>query len=75
MPIVVDPSHAIGYRFGVADLSRASFAMGIDGLLIECHPNPSVAKSDAAQQITPEMFSELAASLRKMAPGIGRRLK
>ena len=44
-------------------------------LLIECHPNPSEAKSDAAQQITPETFSELAASLRKMAPGIGRRLK
>lgn len=75
LPIVVDPSHAIGYRFGVADLSRAAFAMGIDGLLIECHPNPAEAKSDAAQQITPEMFSELAASLRKMAPGIGRRLK
>ena len=70
---MVDPSHAIGYRFGVADLSRAPLLW----VLMVCdriHPNRR-KKSDAAQQITPEMFSELAASLRKMAPGIGRRLK
>jgi 3-deoxy-7-phosphoheptulonate synthase len=51
LPVILDPSHAIGYAYGVADLSRACVAMGIDGLLIETHPNPKVAKSDAEQQL------------------------
>lgn len=51
LPIIVDPSHALGHRFGIIDLAKASTAMGVDGLLIESHPNPTEALSDAAQQI------------------------
>src|SRR3989338_2292008 len=35
LPIVLDPSHAMGYAYGVPSLSRACVAMGIDGLLVE----------------------------------------
>ncbi len=59
LPIIVDPSHALGARYGIADLSRAAVALKIDGLLIESHPNPENALSDAAQQLSLEALSEL----------------
>lgn len=71
LPVILDPSHAIGYAYGVADLSRACVAMGIDGLLIESHPNPKVAKSDAEQQLNFDEFRKLYASLGKVATAVG----
>ena len=74
LPIILDPSHAMGYRYGIADLSRACTAMGVDGLLIEVHPDPSVAKSDAAQQLTHQQFKDLYASLDKVALSVDRKI-
>ncbi len=74
LPIVLDPSHAIGYAYGVADLSRACVAMGIDGLLIESHPNPKVAKSDADQQLNFDEFRKLYASLKTVASAVGYKV-
>ncbi|MFT4644785.1 MAG: 3-deoxy-7-phosphoheptulonate synthase, partial [Planctomycetota bacterium] len=53
---------------------RACVAMGIDGLLIETHPDPSVAKSDAAQQLDYAMFEEMNASLKAVANAVGRTM-
>ena len=74
LPIILDPSHAIGFAYGVADLSKACVAMGVDGLLIETHPNPSVAKSDAAQQLNFNQFRELHAQLNGVAKAVGRTM-
>lgn len=74
LPIILDPSHAIGYAYGVADLSRACVAMGIDGLLIESHPNPKVAKSDAEQQLNFDEFRKLYASLKTVATAVGYKV-
>ncbi len=74
LPIVLDPSHAMGYRYGVGDISRACTAMGVEGLLIEVHPNPSVAKSDAAQQLDHNQFTELLGTLREVAKSIGKEI-
>lgn len=74
LPVVLDPSHAMGYAYGVPDLTRACTALGIDGLLIESHPNPAVAKSDAAQQLDPATFRKLYASLQPIAQAVGRKL-
>ena len=74
LPIILDPSHAMGYRYGVPDLARASTAMGIEGLLIEVHPDPSVAKSDAAQQLDHEAFRDLLTTLRPIATAVGRTI-
>ena len=74
LPIILDPSHAIGYAYGVPDLSRACVAMGIDGVLIETHPNPKVAKSDAEQQLNFDEFKTLYASLQKVADAVGYKV-
>lgn len=74
LPVVVDPSHAMGYRYGVADLTRAAVAMSVEGLLIESHPDPSVAKSDAAQQLNFDQFSEMYESLHPIARAVGRTI-
>lgn len=74
LPIILDPSHAIGYAYGVPDLSRACMAMGIDGLLIESHPNPKEAKSDASQQLNFEEFKALYGSLKKVADAVGYKV-
>lgn len=71
LPIILDPSHAMGYAYGVADLARACVAMGIDGLLIEAHPDPSVAKSDASQQLNHDQFETLISSLKPVASSVG----
>lgn len=74
LPIILDPSHAMGYAYGIPNLARACVAMGIDGLLIEAHPNPKVAKSDASQQLTHNEFEELLKSLRPVAESVGYKM-
>jgi len=74
LPIILDPSHAMGYSYGVADLTRACIAMGIDGVLIETHPNPAVAKSDASQQLNHDQFKSLYQSMNAVAGAIGRKI-
>ena len=74
LPIILDPSHAMGYAYGVADLAKACTAMGVDGLLIEVHPNPSVAKSDAAQQLEHDEFTTLSNELKSIAQAVGRTI-
>ena len=60
--------------YGVADLARACVAMGVEGLLIESHPTPKEAWSDAAQQLNFDEFAELMASLKPEAQAVGRNL-
>jgi 3-deoxy-7-phosphoheptulonate synthase len=74
LPIFVDPSHGTGRRDKVAPLSRASVAVGADGLMIEVHHDPDRALSDGPQSITPAMFEALVKDLRQIAPVLGRRL-
>lgn len=71
LPVILDPSHAIGYSYGVPDLARACMAMGIDGVLIESHPNPKVAKSDAEQQLNFDEFRALYPTLKSAAACAG----
>lgn len=59
LPVIVDPSHAIGkWRF-VTPMAKAAVAVGADGLLIEVHPNPEQALCDGPQSLTPENFAAL----------------
>ncbi len=74
LPVVVDPSHAMGFRYGVPDLTRAAVAMGVEGLLIETHPTPEIAKSDAAQQLNFEEFRSLYKSLEPIASAVGKTI-
>jgi 3-deoxy-7-phosphoheptulonate synthase len=74
LPVILDPSHAMGYAYGVADLTRACMAMGVDGLLVEVHPTPKTALSDASQQLDHGQFRSLVNSLKPIAAAVNRNL-
>lgn len=64
LPVLVDPSHAAGRRALVLPLARAALAAGADGLLVEAHPDPVNAFSDAAQQLDCGQFGQFLADLQ-----------
>ncbi|GBF09257.1 phospho-2-dehydro-3-deoxyheptonate aldolase [Aeropyrum pernix] len=64
LPVIVDPSHPAGRRSLVPALAKAGLAAGADGLIVEVHPNPEEALSDAKQQLTPGEFARLMGELR-----------
>ena len=74
LPVVADPSHAIGLRKHVPAVARACLAAGADGLLIEVHPHPEQALSDGHQSLSPAEFSNLMGELKGIAAAIGRPL-
>jgi len=51
LPVVVDPSHATGKRWLVKPMAIGSVAVGADGIMVEVHPHPDDALSDADQQL------------------------
>src|SRR6267154_1836815 len=74
LPIIADPSQGTGHRDLVSAMSLASIAAGVDGLLIEVHPNPDEALKDGAQSLTPELFKNLMPQAQAVAQAIGRIL-
>jgi len=74
LPVIVDPTHALGLREFVPQMSLAAVAAGADALMIEVHDSPEHAKSDGNQALTPEIFAELVPRLRAVAAAIGREL-
>lgn len=64
LPVFVDPSHAAGRADLVIPLSCAAAASGADGLIVEVHPNPAAATSDATQQLSFEAFARLMTVIR-----------
>jgi chorismate mutase len=64
IPIITDPSHITGNRDLVQHVSQRAMDLHFDGLMVETHPNPEKALSDAAQQITPANLEKLIANLR-----------
>lgn len=59
LPVFVDPSHLGGSKDYIRELSQRSLDLGFEGLMIESHCNPSVALSDAKQQLTPPELRSL----------------
>lgn len=74
LPVVVDPSHGTGHAHLVPAMCRAAVAVGADGVMLECHPDPEHAVSDGAQSITPEGLKSMMATLKRIAEAIGRTL-
>ena len=74
LPILVDPSHGTGKAEYVPSMALAGLAAGADGLLIEVHPEPSKALSDAAQTIDYATFDKLLVQLKRLAEPLGRTL-
>jgi len=74
LPVIGDPSHAVGRRDKVMPLARAVIAAGGDGLLIEVHHDPEKAVCDGPQSLYPEQFTRLMDELKIIVPAVGRRI-
>jgi 3-deoxy-7-phosphoheptulonate synthase len=74
LPVIVDPSHAVGIARLVPPIAVASLAAGAHGLLIEVHPDPARALSDGAQSLDCEQFEALMHRLAAVAELTGRHL-
>jgi len=59
LPIICDPSHIAGKREYLYEIAQKAFDMGMEGLMLESHIDPSCALSDAAQQLTPSDLGKL----------------
>lgn len=64
LPVIVDPSHATGKRSLISATAKAAIAVGADGVIVEVHPQPEIALSDSAQQLTFRGFAELMENLQ-----------
>lgn len=64
LPIICDPSHISGKRDLIQHVAQKALNLGVDGLMIESHIDPSVALSDAQQQLTPGELKELLIKLQ-----------
>lgn len=74
LPVIVDPSHAVGIRALVPDLAFAAAAVGADGIIVEVHPRPAEALSDGMQALTLEDFKAMMTKLEKILNAIERPL-
>jgi len=74
LPVIVDPSHAVGVREYIPAVARAALAAGADGIIVEVHCNPAEALSDGAQALTPSMFADLMETLRPIAAAVGKNM-
>jgi 3-deoxy-7-phosphoheptulonate synthase len=72
LPVVIDPSHGTGRRDLVAPMALAGVAAGADGLIIEMHPRPDAALSDAAQTVSPATLRAIIEGARAITIALGR---
>lgn len=72
LPVIVDPSHAVGKRHLVAPMSRAALAAGADAVMIDVHPDPESALCDGPQALTPDEMLDLGRELERLASALGR---
>ncbi len=66
LPIIVDPSHAAGFRDQVIPLARSAAAVSANGIMIEVHNEPEKAMSDGVQSLYPEQFDLLCRQIRSI---------
>ena len=72
LPIIADPSHSTGRSQLVPPITLAAVAAGAHGIIVDVHPNPSVAKCDGAQALTFESFEKMMAQVRAVAQALGK---
>ena len=74
LPIIVDPSHALGVRDKIPPMALASIAAGADGIIVEVHCHPEQALSDAAQALYPAQFDKIMRDIESLAPVMGKEV-
>lgn len=74
LPIIVDPTHGTGKKSLITPMTKAAIACGADGFIIEVHPHPEEALSDAQQQLTPQEFDKLLEEIKPIIAAVGKTL-
>lgn len=74
LPIIVDPTHGTGKKSLIEAMTKAAIAAGADGFIIEVHPNPKDALSDAQQQLTPDEFSILMKNILPIISAVNKTI-
>jgi 3-deoxy-7-phosphoheptulonate synthase len=72
LPVIADPSHAMGVRELVAPMALAALAAGADAVMVDVHADPENALCDGPQALTPAQVLELGGELRSIAAALGR---
>jgi 3-deoxy-7-phosphoheptulonate synthase len=72
LPVIADPSHAVGYSEFVTPIALAAVAAGADGLIVEVHPTPAKAASDGRQSLDYAGFGRMMEAVRRVAEAVGR---
>lgn len=68
LPVIVDPSHALGRRDLVIPMAKAAVVVGAAGIMVEVHPDPARALCDGPQSLDPTGFDQLMTELRTIMP-------
>lgn len=75
LPVIVDPSHALGIRAYVNAAALSAVAVGADGLAVEVHCDPDKALSDGPQSLYPDQFEKLMRDIEVLSPVAGKELQ
>ena len=75
LPVIVDPSHAVGKRDLVAAMALAAVAAGADAIMVDVHPTPETALVDGAQALTPAEVKDLGQRIAAVAAAVGRPMQ
>ncbi|MGW8252026.1 MAG: 3-deoxy-7-phosphoheptulonate synthase, partial [Anaerolineales bacterium] len=73
-PVIGDPSHATGRASLVLPAARSALVAGADGLIVEFHPHPVEALSDAEQALPLDSLGSFTAEIRRLADVFGRKV-
>lgn len=73
-PLILDPSHSMGWAFGVPDIAKACVAFGCEGILIEVHHNPQEALCDKDQALDLQQFEKLFQEMKNIGNAIGKKV-
>lgn len=65
LPLLCDPSHIAGRTDLVAPVAQAAMLLGFDGVMVEVHPHPASALTDAVQQLTPTALAAMLPTLQQ----------
>ncbi|MBR2679448.1 MAG: chorismate mutase, partial [Exiguobacterium sp.] len=68
LPVMVDVTHSTGRRDLLLPAAKAALAIGADGVMVEVHPNPAIALSDAQQQLDFDQFDQFVEGLTVQFP-------
>ncbi|PKL52157.1 MAG: 3-deoxy-7-phosphoheptulonate synthase [Nitrospira bacterium HGW-Nitrospira-1] len=75
LPIIFDPSHATGHRHLVSPMAMASVVTGVDGIMVEVHPDPEHALSDGPQSLHFKEFEKLYGQIKELEDFMKRLIK